>query len=74
MALVDPEVEAENKFEKFLNELSGSFTREDVEGATGFSEATSRRYIAKAVEDRRVTKSGRGKNTEYRRKKSERIM
>lgn len=74
MALVDPEVEAENKFEQFLKELSGSFTREDVEGATGFSEATARRYIAKAVEDGRLTKNGRGKNTEYRRKKGERIM
>jgi hypothetical protein len=70
MALVDPEVEAEEKFEKFLGKQSGSFAREDVEDATGFSEATARRYIRKAVEDGRLVKEGNAKNTKYCRKKA----
>jgi len=70
MALVDPEVEAENLFEKFLSEQTGSFTTADVEDATGVAEATARRYTAKAVKDGRLTKEGQGKSTKYVRKKA----
>ena len=68
MALVDPEVEAENQFEKFLSGQTGYFTTEDVEEAADVSEATARRYTAKAVKAGRLKVEGRGKNTKYIRK------
>lgn len=68
MALVDPEVEAENLFEKFLSEQTGSFTTAEVEVATGVAEATARCYTAKAVKNGRLEVEGRGKSTKYVRK------
>jgi hypothetical protein len=68
MKQVDPEIEHEAAFEKFMEQGDGTYTRVDIEDKTGLTKGTVTRYINRAVKDGRLRIQGKGKATTYLRK------
>jgi hypothetical protein len=70
MVLVDIEAEKLSRFDRFLAEASGSFTRKDVEEELDVSAATAGRYLKQAKDEGKITSEGNGKKASYSVKKA----